>query len=118
MCPACIATVALIVAGASSTGGAAALFMKFRMKRESITNCLWDKLCQTRKGWAGHDENDIVKLNCAKVMTNCRGRHAEMFQVRTESEHDGASPANSDCSGPRNWNGPDLAVEEWIPISN
>ena len=38
------------------------------------------------------DENDIVKLNCSKVMTNCRGRQAETFQVRTESEHDGASP--------------------------
>jgi hypothetical protein len=35
MCPACIATVALIVAGASSTGGAAALFMKFRMKKRA-----------------------------------------------------------------------------------
>jgi hypothetical protein len=37
------------VAGASSTGGAAALFMKFRMKKtgESISTCLSDKLCQT-----------------------------------------------------------------------
>jgi hypothetical protein len=32
MCPACIATAALVVAGATSTGGVTALLMSLRMK--------------------------------------------------------------------------------------
>ena len=59
MCPACITTVALIVAGATSTGGVAALVVKKRRAKNGAKNI--DSTSQTKGGQNGPSKTGVTR---------------------------------------------------------